>query len=245
VSGNWNIAFRRSFDPEELELWSQLVLVLDGVRFDEEQDKVSWSLEPSGFFSTRSMYKALSAGPQVQLAELLWTPSIPLKSKIFSWQLARGRLPSNDQLLLRRGPSNGNCALCGLPEDVDHIFFNCSLAQFMWSGLRDMFSVNWSPASRQDWLNILANFAPRAKRLLWTLFVAQSWALWITRNKFSIEGVFPKQPADVVFKLLLTLQLWRPLQKRRDLPVFVELERLVKRLFSITHVTRHPQPNAL
>jgi hypothetical protein len=80
--------------------------------------------------------------------------------------------------------------------------------------------------------------------LLWTLFVAQSWALWLTRNKFSIEGVFPRQPADVVFKLILTLQLWRPLQKHRDLPVFDELERLVKRLFSITHVPRQPQSNA-
>jgi hypothetical protein len=106
-----------------------------------------------------------------------------------------------------------------------------------------MFSVNWSPSSRQEWLSILANLNPRAKRLLWTLFVAQSWALWLTRNKFSIEGVFPRQPADVVFKLVLTLQLWRPLQNRKDLPVFDEMGRLVKRLFSITHVPCHHQSN--
>jgi hypothetical protein len=162
----------------------------------------------------------------------------------FSWQLARGRLPSNDQILLRRGPSDGNCVLCGHPEDVDHIFFTCCLAQFLWSGLRDMFSVYWSPRSRQEWLSILATLNPRAKRLLWTFFVAQSWALWLTRNKFSIDGVFPRQPADIVFKLVLTLQLWRPLQKCKDVQVFDEMGRLTKRLFSITHVPRHPQSNA-
>jgi hypothetical protein len=107
-----------------------------------------------------------------------------------------------------------------------------------------MFSVNWSPRSRQEWLNILATLNPRAKRLLWTFFVAQSWALWLTRKKISIEGVFPRQLAVIVFKLVLTLQLWRPLQKRKGLQVFDEMGRLAKRLFSITHVPRHPQSNA-
>jgi hypothetical protein len=63
AAGNWNIGFRRSFDPEELEHWSLLVQVLNGARFDADRDRVSWCLEPSGSFSTRSMYKALSAGP--------------------------------------------------------------------------------------------------------------------------------------------------------------------------------------
>jgi hypothetical protein len=107
-----------------------------------------------------------------------------------------------------------------------------------------MFSVNWSPSSWQKWLSILANINPRAKRLLWTFFVTQSWAIWLTRNKFTIEGFFPRQPADIVFKLVLTLQLWWPLQKRKDLLLFDELGRLAKRLFSITYVPRPSQSNA-
>jgi hypothetical protein len=131
VAGNWHIDFRRNFGPEEEEQWAQLDQTLIVASFDPGHDKVSWCLEPSGSFSTRSMYKALCEGPSVQIAELLWTPSMPLKIKIFLRQLARGRLPSNDKILLRRGPSDGNCALCGSPEDMDHIFFNCCLAQLM------------------------------------------------------------------------------------------------------------------
>jgi hypothetical protein len=71
VAGNWHIGFRRNFGPEDVEQWTQLVQILNGASFDSEQDKVSWRLEPSGSFSTRSMYKALCAGPPVQLAELL------------------------------------------------------------------------------------------------------------------------------------------------------------------------------
>jgi hypothetical protein len=43
--------------------------------------------------------------------------------------------------------------------------------------------------------------------MLWTFFAAQSWALWTTRNKFTIEKKFPQQPANCIFKCLLNLQL--------------------------------------
>jgi hypothetical protein len=47
------------------------------------------------------------------------------------------------------------------------------------------------------------------------LFAAQSWTLWTTRNKFSIETKFPKHPANVVFKTCIFLQLWKPLAKAK------------------------------
>jgi hypothetical protein len=54
-----------------------------------------------------------------------------------------------------------------------------------------------------------------SKCFLWMLFAAQSWALWTTRNKFSIEAKFSKHPANVVFKITIFLQLWRPLAKKK------------------------------
>jgi hypothetical protein len=54
------------------------------------------------------------------------------------------------------------------------------------------------------------------------LFAAQSWALWTTRNKFSIEAKFPKHPANVVFKSCIFLQFWRPLAKAKVHPMLDE-----------------------
>jgi hypothetical protein len=79
-----------------------------------------------------------------------------------------------------------------------------------------MFSVNWNPRSRQDWITILNSLAPKPRWLLWTYFAAQCWSLWNTRNKFTIEGKFPRQPADCIFKIILSLQLWRQMQKPKD-----------------------------
>jgi hypothetical protein len=109
-----------------------------------------------------------------------------LSKKIFTWQMFRGYLPSSDQIHARGGPADGNCALCGRPENVDHIFFQCVIAKFFWSGVRAMFSVNWNPRSRQEWLVVLEPLNPRCERMLWTYFAAQYWALWNTRNKFTI-----------------------------------------------------------
>jgi hypothetical protein len=142
----WNIQFRRNLNPDEAQQWNELLVLVQDLRLQEVPDRVSWRLEPSGRFSTRSLYRALCNGPKLPLTKLIWNPRIPLKIKIFTWLSCRGRLPSNN-LIRARGASDGNCALCGLPESVDHILFQCILAKFMWSGVRSMFGVNWNPRS--------------------------------------------------------------------------------------------------
>ena len=64
------------------------------------------------------------------------------------------------------------------------------------------------------------------------MFAAMSWALWMTRNKFTIDVVFPRQPADCVYKSIINLQLWRPLQRSKDVELLDEAVVELKRLFS-------------
>jgi hypothetical protein len=45
---------------------------------------------------------------------------------------------------------------------------------------------------------------------------------------------FPRQHANWVFKILLNLQLWRSLQRPKDLPLLDEMVVILKRLFSDT-----------
>jgi hypothetical protein len=68
------------------------------------------------------------------------------------------------------------------------------------------------------------------------LFAAQSWALWTTRNKFSVEAKFPKHPANVVFKTCIFFQLWRPLAKAKVHPM---LDEAVAKLKDISKHTLH------
>jgi hypothetical protein len=212
----------------------QLVQELEEVVPGEGRDKVLWKLEASGHFSVKSLYNTLIKGPASPFGPAIWKTTIPTKIKIFLWQLSRGRLPSNDQILKRRGPSDGLCALCGLPENVDHIFFRCDLALFVWAGIRDMLGVTWNPSCFSSWERCIQSLNDKLQRSLRVLFAAICWALWKIRNKFTIAAKFPSQPANCFFLIRLNLQLWRPLQRSKEEPLLTQLEAMLKTLFDKT-----------
>jgi hypothetical protein len=88
------------------------------------------ALEPSGQFSVNSMYYYLLQGAAWPCARFIWKACLPLKIKIFTWQLAINRLPNSEQINHRHGPTDGFCVLCGQVESADHIFFSCGFAAF-------------------------------------------------------------------------------------------------------------------
>jgi hypothetical protein len=161
-----------------------------------------------------------------------------LKVKIFLWQMAKGRLPSNAQIFRRHGASDGKCALCGSSETVDHFFFSCHLACFAWSGIREALGVQWNPQSFQDFVGIVNSLPRNFKSVIWLLFAAQSWALWIIRNKLTIEHKLPSQPADCFFKTSIFLQHWRPLLKNKN-KLIAKMELLLEMLRALYQQTRN------
>jgi hypothetical protein len=92
-----------------------------------------------------------------------------------------------------------------------------------------------------EWFTILSTLAPKAKRLIWIYFAAQCWSLWTVLNKFTIEEKFPRQPADCVFKTILSLQLWRQLQNVKDRVLLDELIFLARTFFASTYSPPSPQ----
>ncbi|KAK1693140.1 hypothetical protein QYE76_009837 [Lolium multiflorum] len=158
-----NIRFRRSLDQQGMTQWRALQAYVVHVQLDQGLDTIRWHLEPSGQYSVKSMYAKLSQGTTVAHHKDMWETKVPLKVKIFSWQLALDKLPTCSQIATRQGPSNGACSL-----------------------------------------------------LLWVFFLAQSWALWLIRNKLTIERKIINHPADVLYKIVILLQLWSTKFKGRD-----------------------------
>jgi hypothetical protein len=60
----------------------------------------------------------------------------------------------------------------------------------MWSGIRELISCTWNLRGTGDFLAISQGLAGPMRHLVWFIFAAQCWALWITRNKLTIEGRF-------------------------------------------------------
>lgn len=74
--------------------------------------------------------------------------------------------------------------------------------------------LNWErvPNSIDDFqLNWLDRRGATNYNVILFSFAASAWNIWKVRNKMAFEGVFPRQPMDVIFKFLSCLQYWRTL----------------------------------
>lgn len=157
-----NLRFRRSFEPDELQAWMELLVDLEAVDLTDEPDHFAWHLESSGHLSTGSLYQAIAPTPGPEELSQIWNIKLPLKIRIFLWQFIRGRVPSGVEVLKRTGPGNGMCPLCDVEEDFNHIFFSCVRAQFLWSCLREVVAC---ASNFPDSFTILQSCSSRDRRL--------------------------------------------------------------------------------
>jgi hypothetical protein len=130
---DWNIdSRRRRLDNDEVAEWNELQEALDLVVFSEEDDVVTWALESSGKFSTRSLYRLMKDGGSVDMRMLeVWNVKLPLKIRIFLWMLWHDRVLTGEQRQIRKGKESEKCIYCGIFETRNHLFFNCNIAQLI------------------------------------------------------------------------------------------------------------------
>lgn len=210
------ISFMRPLNPVEAASWAALVHDLRGRTLCQGADEVSWSLSSSHKFMVKSLYNKLTEGTALDMARGLWKADLPLKIKIFMWQMFCDRLPTPDNVSKRNRPTDGSCAVCGSGENANHVFFGCALARFSWSAVRDTFKQNWNPLSSDDLLDLLTAQKGAYARIVWKCVGALLWSLWTVRNKITIEQKFPAHPADIIFKCHIFLQTWAMLGKTHD-----------------------------
>ena len=219
VDQDWVVQFRRALSSEEFQRWTMLYDELQLFSIDENiPDKVSWALDKTKMFTTKSLYRFLSnRGMPSRVAGIIWKCKVPLKIKFFLWQTFNNKLPVGLSLLRRGWKGDGKCCLCGVLETINHILFYCVLAKLIWAIIREVFCLGDVPHSLQElsegWL---WGKGPLSARLLMFLFAGFAWTLWVTRNKMAIEKRFPNAPSDVLFDALSLLQRWSILLKESD-----------------------------
>jgi hypothetical protein len=117
----WGFLFRRQFGLPEAVEWDNMTRKIDGITISPHEDRISWELDSYDCFSTSLIYLRLSQGVAVTHFTEAWRTKVPPKVK-------------------HMGLPNKTCVLCGgARRIVDHIFFACLLARFMWARVRKIF----------------------------------------------------------------------------------------------------------
>lgn len=71
---------RRRLGVDEVAEWNDLQESLELVQLSAEEDMVTWALEASGKFSTKSLYKFMKNSGQIDLRMTeIWNSRLPLK----------------------------------------------------------------------------------------------------------------------------------------------------------------------
>jgi len=144
-NGRWFLKFRRALGHQDLVVWEALMDLLEEVHLNNSHDVVKWALEKSGTFTTKSMYRWLShRGVINKRLQHIWQSRLPMKLKVFLWQISHNRLQTGVVLKKRNWKGNHLCNICGQPETADHIFFECIVARFLWVCFKE--ALGWDRA---------------------------------------------------------------------------------------------------
>ena len=84
--------------------------------------------------------------------------------------------------------------------------------------------------------NYLSQFA----RVFWIAFATFGWSLWTTRNKFTIEHLFPNCPSNCLFRMVVIVEQWSLLVKVVDVGVVT----LVVSKIRASAITQNPDENS-
>ena len=225
------IRFRRCLYGETLDMWNKLLDMCSQVVLSEEPDKVNWLLTSSGQFSVKSLYQYIIAKRVVFPFKFLWKLKVPLKIKAFIWLVIKGRILTKDNLCKKGWKGTNKCEFCDANEYIDHLFFTCSLARFLWNVVGSALGNPQTPLSFFDLCqNWLPKYTGKDRMVIAIGTTALLWSIWKARNKSCFQSSLPRDPTDIIVSLCYMLDSWGVLQKRG---VEKTLKEVTKRLAQI------------
>jgi hypothetical protein len=130
---NLKFTSRITVGSEVMEQWYELIQIVSGVRFSDEDDAVRWQFESSGKYSVQSLYAVINnRGVKQVFTPVMWKIPVPPRLHIFLWLLANNKALTRDNLAKRRQVDDKTCLFCNENESLSHVFFKCCVAQCMW-----------------------------------------------------------------------------------------------------------------
>lgn len=211
-----NISFRRNLVGANLSRWNRVLASIQEVLLQDGGDSFVWSLQASGNFTVKSMYAALISNG-IRVSQDIWQIKVPSKIKIFLWYLKKGVILTKDNLARRNWHGDLKCAFCHQPESIQHLFFDCYIAKFLWRAVHILFGIS-TPSNLVELFQQWSKGGNKKQNtLLLTTAAALFWTVWLTRNELVFDNYGPKSFLQVLFRGTHWLRQWAKLQRHEDL----------------------------
>ena len=174
--------------------WLDLVSKVVQVHLTDNKDAFRWNLTKKGLFTVRSMYSTYIQEGVPSYKSPLWKLKIPLKIKIFLWYLKKGVTLTKDNLAKRNWQGSVKYCLCSSVETIQHLFFYCYLARFVWNTVHITYGIQ-PPA---NFINMLSSqLHGLSLKLINQILLgaaALCWSIWLNRNDMIFNKAKPNTP---------------------------------------------------
>ena len=88
---------------------------------------------------------------------------------------------TKDNLLKRGWKGDSKCKFCGLEETIQHLFFDCRMAKFLWNSLLIAFNVQPPRNTAHLFGPWMRSFTPGLRDQVIVGIGAMCWVLWLNK----------------------------------------------------------------
>lgn len=216
VDNNFMLPFRRNLQGILNTQWEHMMNKVQNVVSHGVPDVIFWNLTKSKMFSTKSMYTLLEKDIAGSNYKWIWRSKIPLKIKIFMWQLFQDAVLTRDNMKKRNWGGSPLCSFCANDETAKHLFFECSCARYVWGVVGRALGAGNIPNSLWQAWAWFHTYWPNRERFFMVCMAAVCWAIWKTRNRVTFDAHVMRSPNEIVFLAGSFLNYWAGLQKDGD-----------------------------
>jgi hypothetical protein len=118
------LSFTKTVSENLINLWFDLVGIMEEVSLTDEPDHIIWSFSFTGKYSVQSLYAVINNhGVKPVFVHAVWKLNIPPRVQIFIWLLSKNKLLTRDTLAKRRNVDDRTYIFCAEPESIHHLFF--------------------------------------------------------------------------------------------------------------------------
>jgi hypothetical protein len=104
---------------------------------------------------------------------------------------------------------------CNTSESIEHLFFDCYMARYIWSLIAHAMGANCRPCSFEQFWIWVDRYISSNKRIHLGLS-AICWAIWKIRNAIHFEKKQVKSPTEIICLASSFLTYWAGLPKAID-----------------------------
>jgi hypothetical protein len=128
------------------------------------------------------MYQAMLDSDIIPHNIFLWKLKLLMKVKVFLWLLFRKVILTKGNLVKRNWHGNEQCCFCQNYEKIQHLFFDCNLAKFIWTVIYFTFGLEPHVSINHLFGTWLLNMNSHTRKLVLVGIGAMLWSMWLSRN---------------------------------------------------------------